>query len=516
MNNGPYLLGIDMGTGGARAAVFDTSGKPIGIAGYEWKTNFPRPGRAEQSPIEWWDCVCAAVNEARDKAGVPAESIVGIGVDSTSATVVAVDKTNEVIRPALLWMDVRSAEEADVLAATGDDALKYSGYGSVSAEWGTPKSLWLKNNEPETFKNAKIIADCTDWLVNKLTGEWTMSINHAACKYFYDSDIGGWPVSLYEKAGIADALEKYPSRMLPLGELVGGLSLSAANALGLKAGTPVAEGCIDAYSGAIGLGVVEPGKMALITGSSHVMIGQSPTPLHAKGLWGSFTDAIIPGEYTVEGGQISTGSVVAWFKNNLAPKALQYSKDTGKDAYDYLNEEAAKIPIGSDGLILLDHFQGNRTPYSDARSRGAFWGLSLGHTEAHMYRAILEGICFGTESIFAVMREAGYMPEEIRVSGGPAKSDLWMQMHSDVSNVPIVFTDVTEGPLLGSAMMGSVAAGVFDSLKDAADAMVHEVKSIQPNAEAHEEYQFNYQAYLDTYPALKDLMASMTRHLEKN
>ncbi|MGD8214006.1 FGGY family carbohydrate kinase [Aestuariimicrobium sp. Y1814] len=269
MAEGPYLLGIDMGTGGARAGVFDTEGNELASVATEWSTDFPRSGRAEQSPKEWWECVIASVRGAVAQSGVAPDAIVGIGVDSTSATVVAVDKNNNVLRPALLWMDVRAASESDTLAATGDQALQYSGFGPVSAEWGAPKSMWLRNNEPEVFEEAAVIADCTDWLVNKLTGEWTMSINHAACKYFYDSDNGGWPTSLYESAGAAEILDKFPKTLLPLGAKVAGLSLAAANELGLKRGTPVAEGCIDAYAGAIGLGVVEPGKMALITGSSH-------------------------------------------------------------------------------------------------------------------------------------------------------------------------------------------------------------------------------------------------------
>ncbi len=511
--SGPYLLGIDMGTGGARAGVFDTTGHIMGTAVTEWETNFPRPGRAEQNPDDWWSCVVRAVRGAMAKSGVAPADVAGISLDATAATVLALDADGHHLRPALLWMDVRSSEEADTIASTGDPALKYSGLGPVSAEWGVPKALWIKRHEPEVWDAAAVVCDCTDWLVHRLTGEWSMSINHAAGKYFYDGDTGGWPTSLYEKAGIADLLDKVPSRTAPLGEVIGGLTPAVASELGLAAGTPVAEGGIDAYAGAIGLGVVEPGKMALITGSSHVMIGQSPTPLYGRGIWGSYTDSVIPGEYTVEGGQISTGSIVAWFKNNLAPKAQRLAAERGCDPYDILNEEAAQVPIGSDGLILLDHFQGNRTPYSDSRSRGVFWGLSLAHTEGHMFRAILEGICFGTENIFQNMRAHGFPPKEVVVSGGPAKSRLWMQMHADVSNLPMVFTDVTEGPLLGSAMLAGVGAGVFTDLPDAAKAMVHTVDVIEPNPEAHQAYQYNYQAYLDTYPVMQGLMDKMTRHL---
>lgn len=508
MSEGPYLLGIDMGTGGARAGVFSTSGELKGVGTAEWETHYPRPGRAEQNPEDWWACVCTAVRNAVSESGVPADAIVGVSVDSTSATVVAVDANDQPLRPAMLWMDVRAIDQAEKLRSTGDPALKYSGHGPVSAEWGAPKLIWIRDNEPEVYKNAKVITDCTDWLIHKLTGEWTISTCHAAAKYFYDGDTGGWPTSLYEKAGAGEVLEKFPTRMLAPGELVAELSSAAAEDLGLQAGTPVAEGIIDAYAGAIGLGVVSPGKLALITGSSHVMIGQSPTPLHAPGLWGTFTDAIIKGEYTIEAGQASTGTIVNWFKNTLAMKANQDERG----AYAALNEWAEAVPIGCEGLVMLDHFQGNRAPYSDPRSRGMFWGLSLAHTEGHLFRAILEGICYGTENIFRAMRENGYPPQEVVVSGGPTKSRLWMQMHADVSNVPLVFTDVTEGPILGSAMLAGVGAGLFSDLPAAADAMVKVVEVLEPDAEAHEAYQFNYQAYLDTYPAMKDLMGRMSAH----
>ena len=257
MTDGPYLLGIDMGTGGARRRLDLTEMNCL--RRHRMETDFPRSGRAEQDPAEWWTCIVASVRAAVRRR-VAVDAIAGIGVDSTSATVVAVDKNNNVLRPALLWMDVRAAAEADELARTGDSALKYSGFGPVSAEWGAPKSMWIRKNEPEVFEEAVVIADCTDWLVNRLTGEWTMLVNHAACKYFYDGDEGGWPASLYEKAGVADILDKFPKTLLPLGTKVAGLSLSAANDLGLRRGTPVAEGCIDAYAGAIGLGVVEPGR----------------------------------------------------------------------------------------------------------------------------------------------------------------------------------------------------------------------------------------------------------------
>ncbi|HET7480269.1 MAG TPA: FGGY-family carbohydrate kinase [Rubrobacteraceae bacterium] len=512
MAEGPYLMGIDFGTGGARVGIFDQEGTPLVFHGVEWETKHPRPGWAEQDPDDWWSCLVQATKGALEESGVAPEEIAGIAVDTTSCTVVAMDENDKHLRPAIMWMDVRASDQAERASNTGDPALKYNGYGAVSAEWGLPKALWLKENERETYDNARHICDCQDWLNNRLTGEWVASINVVAAKYHYDRGVGGWPVSFYEAVGVEDVLEKFPDPVLDLGAVVGELRKEAAEELGLKAGTPVAQGAIDGYSGAVGLGVTEPGKMALITGSSHSMLGQSAEPIHGRGFWGAYTDAVIPGQYTVEGGQVSTGSVVAWFKNQFAMKANQEAGERGEDPYVILNEMAENIPIGSNGLVVIDYFQGNRTPHTDSLARGIMWGLSLSHTEAHMFRAILEGICYGTEHILRTMRGHDFEPKLNVVSGGPAKSELWMQMHADVSGVPISMTRVSEGPVLGSAMLASVGAGIYPDVQAAAQNMVHTERTIEPNLEAHEAYKFYVDRYIETYPAMKELMHKTVRH----
>ncbi len=504
-------MGIDFGTGGARIGIFDREGTPVAFHAGEWETRYPRSGWAEQDPNEWWSCLVAASRGAMEKSGLSPEEIAGISVDATASTVVAVDENDRHLRPAIMWMDVRASDQADRIAQTGDPALKYNGYGPVSAEWGLPKAMWIKEGEPEIYDRARHICDCGDWLINRLTGEWAGSINMASSKFYYDRDAGGWPESLYEAVGASDLLDKYPGNILDLGVVVGELRGPVAAELGLRAGTPVAMGAVDAYAGALGLGVVEPGKMALITGSSHVMIGQAASPVHNRGFWGAYTDAMIPGQYTVEAGQASTGSVVAWFKNRFAADAAG-AKKRGVDTYDVLTEMAREVPIGSDGLIALDYFQGNRSPHTDPLVRGAIWGLSLGHTPGHVFRAIIEGICFGTESIFRTMRAENFEPRLNVVSGGPAKSRFWMQMHADVSNVPIQFTRVSEGPVLGAAMLAAVGAGIYADVQEAAENMVHAEDTIEPNGEAHEEYKFYMDKYTETYLQMREPMHKMSRH----
>lgn len=507
-----YVMGIDFGTGGVRVGIFDAEGAPKVFHAVEFETDFPRSGRAEQDPKVWWESFIVAAKKAVADSGLRKEEIVGISTDATASTVVAIGEDDEHLRPAIMWMDVRASDQAERIAATKDRALKYSGYGDVSAEWGLPKALWLKEKEPETFEKAKHLCDCNDWLIHRLTGEWASSINIASAKYFYDRDEGGWPESLLRSVQFEDFLDKFPKDVLDLGSVVGELRREVADEIGLVPDTPVAMGAVDAYAGALGLGVVEPGTLGLITGSSHVMIGQSAQPIHGQGFWGSYTDAMIPGQYTVEAGQASTGSVVAWFKNRFSGDLAKEAESRGVDTYDILNELAEQVPIGSDGLIFLDYFQGNRSPHTDPLVRGAIWGLSLGHGPGHMFRAILEGICFGTESIFRAMRGHDFEPRLNVVSGGPTKSDLWMQMHADVSNLPIALTKVSEGPVLGAAMLASVGAGIYKDVQEAAKNMVHTESHIEPNEEAHEKYRFYLDRYIETYPRMKDLMHQMTRH----
>jgi len=312
---------------------------------------------------------------------------------------------------------------------------------------------------------------------------------------------------------MSDAVRKFPEKITDLGVLVGGLTREAAEATGLKEGTAVAQGGLDAYMGALGLGVTEPGKMALITGSSHVMIGQASQAMHGHGFWGTFTDALVPGQYSVEAGQVSTGSVVAWFKNNFAGAAVAEAKQRGVDPYEVLTEQAQKVPVGSEGLIVLEYFQGNRTPHTDPYARGMISGLSLGHGPGHVFRAIIEAICYGTEDIFRTMRAHNFEPRINMVSGGPAQSELWMQLHADISNVPIGFTNVSEGPALGSAMLGAIAADIYPDIPTAGREMVHTERVLEPNQERHEEYKFWVDRYIEAYPAIKELQHKTLRHL---
>ncbi|GIV73339.1 MULTISPECIES: FGGY-family carbohydrate kinase [Caldilinea] len=515
MTHGPCVLGVDFGTESVRVGIFDLNGRPLTFASEPYPLYHPHPGWAEQKPDEWWQAFVVATRRALAQSNLSGDAIVGLGADCTSCTVVMMDETFTPLRPAIIWMDVRAADQANRIAQIDDPARKYNGFGNVSAEWMPCKALWVKENEPKTWAKARYVGEFIDWLTHRLTGEWVGSINNVSIRWYYDRNTGGWPVSFYEKIGLGDLIERFPPRILDMGQVAGTLRPDVAAELGLRPGIPVAEGGADAYVAMIGLDVVTPGKAAFITGSSHLILGQSATQFHARGIFGAYTDAVMPGQYTVEGGQVSTGSVVKWFRDNFCGKEATLAAQRGVDVYTVLNELAAQVPIGSDGLIVLDYWQGNRTPYVDPEARGIMRGFSLRHTTGHVFRAILEGICYGTEHILRTMRANGFEVKEVVAAGGPTKSRLWMQMHADVSNTPITLTEVPDAPALGSAILGAVAASLFPSVADAARQMVHGRDRIEPNADAHAEYRFYVDQYIATYGRLQDLIQETTRHVAR-
>jgi ribulokinase len=489
-----YLLGVDGGTESIRAIVFDLEGRPKGSHASEYQTQFPKPGWAEQHPEDWWRAMGQAARGALAAGGIAPDQVIAMAVDTTCCSVVALDADGTPLRPAMIWMDVRSAAEAADVAATGDPALRINsnGKGLVSAEWMIPKSLWMKRHQPELFANAARICEYQDYINWRLTGRWVASLDNASIRWHYQSREGGVPRSLIETLGLSELEEKWPSRIVRPGDVIDVLTKDAAAHLGLQPGIPVAQGGADAFIGVIGLGVTEPGEMALITGSSHLQLGVAARPVHAQGVWGTYMDAVYPDKPIIEGGQTSTGSVIAWFKRHFASQTT----------FDAMNEEATTIEPGCEGLVVLDHFQGNRTPYTDAMSRGAITGLTLKHTPAHVYRAIIEGICLGTKVIVENFG-AAFQARRIVVAGGATHSPLWLQIHADTIGAPLELTEVPDAPALGCAILAARGAERFATIEEGTKAMVRTARTIAPNEANASRYDAFYPQYLELYAALK-------------
>lgn len=494
-----YYLTADGGTESIRARIYDLSGNCLGQQAVPYETKFYPGARAEQNPEDWWSGLVAATAGAIAQAGIDADQVEAMCFATTCCTVVALDRDGRALRPALMWMDVRAHAEADAVLATGDAALAINGAGQgpVSAEWMIPKALWLKRNEPQVFDAAATICEYQDFLTLRLTGECCASLNNAGLRWHYSSRNGGWARGILQKLGLEELEAKWPQRVVAPGEVVGTLTLAAARELGLKPTVKVVQGGADALIGMIGLGVAKPGQLALITGSSHLQFGVTEAPLHAPGVWGAYPDIVYPDRYIVEGGQTSTGSIINWLRR-FCGGTLDLTE---------LNAKAAALPVGAEGLIVQDHFQGNRTPYTDPLSRGAIVGLTLAHEPHHVFRAIMEGIGFGTRAILDAFKAGGYSSTEITVGGGATASDLWMQIHADIAGLPVRIPALADAPSTGSAVLAAHGAGRFATIDEGIAAMVRPGRSIEPRAAEMAKYDEIYRRYRALYPALKVVLS---------
>jgi ribulose-phosphate 3-epimerase len=460
------------------------------------------------------EAVRGAVDSLDDTTN-SSNDIQAICVDTTCCSVVALDTNYQPLRPSLLWMDQRSAAQCDEILQTarGDPALQVNagGDGPLSAEWMTPKALWLKQNEPQVWEEATYICEYQDYINYQLTNQLSASSCNAATRWHWDGveclEAGkGRPLSLYKTIGIPELATKLPQKCHAMGSKIGTLTKDAAQYLQLRKDLPVIQGGPDAFVGMIGLGCIKPGQLCLITGSSHLHCVVSAKAKTSKGIWGAYKGAPLAHLNFAEGGQSSTGSILRWAKNKVFGAT--------EDNYKSLDDAAAKIPPGCDGLVALETFQGSRTPVTDPLARGALIGLTLSHTQAHIWRACLEAVCFGTRDCMQGLADAGHDCQEIIMAGGSTRSPLWLQLHADITGKPVVVCENSDAPLLGCAILASVGAGVHDSVEAAVEAMVRTKQRVEPNAELAAVYTDLFdQVYSKVSTAVRPVVHSIMTNL---
>ena len=502
-----YLIGVDVGTQSVRSCLFDLGGTVIASATRALSTAFPRPTWAEQDPEEWWRGTVETLKEILQVSRVSPKEIAALSYDCTACTVVALTEEGKPLCPALLWMDERAHVEAEEVSATGHEILKYCG-GKVSPQWMIPKGRWLERHEPDVCKRARWIVDEVDFFTFRLMGRMTASLDNATAKWNYVRPLGGWPADFLRAAQAEKLATKWPTEVLPVGRSLGRIHEAVAREVGLSPETVVAQGGIDAHAGEIALGAVGAGDLALIMGSSTCHMAQSKNPVFAN-IWGPYPDALVEGMFTLEGGQTAAGSIIQWLVEHFGAEASNQAKNRGVDVFTHLDGLAEAVPPGSEGLLVLDYFQGNRTPYKDPLARGTVIGLTLKHTLPHLYRAVYEGVCFGTRQILEDMVAHGFRLERIFAGGGGAKSRLWTQIQADVLGSPIHLPRDKETMALGAAIWAGLGAGVFTDYRDAIGRMVHIEGTVTPDLRRHAAYGGLYRHYVDLYPAVRATMHSL-------
>lgn len=494
-----YLMGLDFGTQGVRCGIFDQDGALAAVQEAKYETIYPRPGWTEQRPEDWETCLGQAIAGCYAQVGNTVfRAVQGMAVCATSSTVVAIGRDDRACQNAILWMDNRAKEQAERINATGHPVLRYCG-GEDSVEWLVPKMLWIKQNQPEVYRQAVRIAEQQDVINHFLTGEWKASVSQATCKANYVEELGGFDQSFFDAIELGEFAERANTEVLEQGMLVGTLRPALAEAYHLPGNIPVYQGGIDAHVNMLGLGVCCPGDMGVVMGTSFVHLASTDRPIFAEGTWGPYKSAIVPGQYCLEGGQVSAGSITKWF--------LREFGIVDENPYGKMAAEAKGIPAGCEGVVALDFFQGNRTPYKDPQATGVFMGMTLSHTRAHLYRAVLESVAFGTRNIIGGMERSGLRIHALMGCGGVTFNEVWLQIISDVSGKPIILTQQSgNAGVLGCAIIAAVGSGVHPGFASAAKQMVHVTRQVQPSAVLHEEYQPVFEKYLKLYQNLKDLM----------
>lgn len=514
-----FYIGVDVGTGSARAGVFDSEGRMLISGSHPIKMWEPQINFVEQSSEDIWQAVCSAVSSAVEEAGIEPEQIKGIGFDATCSMAVVdeqddpvtISPTGDPERNVIVWMDHRATGEAEQINSTGHRVLDYVG-GQVSPEMQSPKLLWLKTHLPDSWQKAAHFFDLPDYLVYRATGETTRSLCTTVCKWTYmaheASNYGtdGWADDFWVEIGLEGLVDENYRRIgreiRPLGKSVGsGLTSEAAQDLGLTSGTAVAVSAIDAHAGGIGLLGSSSGngdgsldqRLALIGGTSSCHMAVSEEPRFIDGIWGPYYSAMVPGMWLTEGGQSATGALIdhVIFSHARSEDLQGRAKQTGKTVYELLNEKVDQLSesVGFPALLtrdlhVLPYFHGNRSPRADASLRGVISGLRLSDSVdelALLYLATIQAIAHGTRHIIREMNREGYQIETIIATGGGTKNPLFLREHADVTGCEIVLPRESEAVLLGSAMLAAVAGGTYASVREAMEEMSSAGKVIEPS-----------------------------------
>ena len=489
------MVGLDIGTTGARALAVDDSGQVLAAASAEYPLYSPRPGWTEQQPEDWWQAASKVLATVADAA--PGQ-VASLGLTGQMHGAVFLDSEDSVIRPALLWNDQRTASQcAQITNRLGRDRLMAIAGNPALTGFQAPKLLWLRETEPANYRRIAHVLLPKDYIRLRLTGEFATDASDASGTLLLDLRERNW------SAEILEALE-VPREWLPAvyegPEETGRLRADVSNELGLPADIPMAAGAGDNAAAAVGCGIVEVGLASSSIGTSGVLFAYTPQFMpDPSGRLHAFCHAV-PDAYHLMGVTLSAGGSLRWWRHVLGER----------HSYDALIELAASAPLGSEGLLFLPYLTGERTPHSDPFARGAFFGLTTRHDVAHMTRAVLEGVVYSLDDCLEIMNGLGIGVTRVRAIGGGARSSLWRQIQADVYGVPVQRTAVEEGPAYGAALLAGVAVGHFHSVQEACSVIQLRPGVAEPEPSRTELYRRYRDAYRALYPATVGVMSRLS------
>ncbi|MCG3156627.1 MAG: Xylulose kinase [bacterium] len=491
-----YLLGIDTSTTATKALLIDEEGSVVAVAATEYPFDSPKPGWTEQAPALFWNGTVQSIRAVFEKAKISGKEVVAIGLTGQMHGMTLLDAHGEVIRPCILWNDQRTAAQCEFITNLigAERVLQLTG-NPILTGFTAPKIVWTREHEPENYRRVAHILLPKDYVRYQLTGECFSDVADSSGTSLFDVGKRRWSEEMLYALHIPRAWLPEVTES-PVASTK--INAAAAQATGLLAGTPVVAGGGDQAAQAVGTGIVAEGAVAVTIGTSGVVFAQSDSyRVEPQGRLHAFCHAV-PGKWHLMGVMLSAGGSFRWYRDALA----------AKESYDALMQGVATVAAGSEGLLFLPYLTGERTPHPDPHARGAFIGLNIRHAQPHLARAVIEGVTFGLRDSLELMRGLGVPTQQVRASGGGAKSAIWRQILADVFNAEIVTVNSTEGAAHGAALLAGVGAGIYPSVEAAADQAIRITGTHQPTPEVNV-YAKYYARYQALYPALKTEFAAL-------
>ena len=489
------IIGIDIGTTSVKAIIVDGDGEVIAQFTCDQSVQIPYTTWSEQHPTMWWDSTVTAIQGALTKLSGRSKrpNIIGIGVSGQMHSSVFLDAHNQVIRPAILWNDMRTTKQCEQISQIIGHQGLLKMVGNLALEGFTaPKILWLRDNEPHNYKNLTTLLLPKDYINFRLTGELCTDMSDASGTLLFDVNNRVWSEDMAASLGVC---AKILPRVAESTDIIGRLTKQAANLFTLQEGIPVIGGGADNATSAIGMGVLTEGDVQSSIGTSGTILSprSQPNP-DTKMRLHSFCHCV-PDKWYLMGTIISAGSSLSWIRSILC--------NTNVPTYDQFTNETRSVPIGSDGLIFLPYIMGERTPHNDSNARGVFFGLHSTHTRAHMIRAVMEGVCFALKDSVELITSLGSTFNTISTTGGGTNNRMWQQMQSDIFGKDLVLMGPTTGPSYGAALLAAVGTGMFRTINEATEQWLYTKDVIKSDPEKSHLYAKSYNLYRDLYPTLK-------------
>jgi len=496
------LLGVDVGTSGSKGILTDLRGKILSSHSVEYNAIYPGPNRAEQDPMQWWTGFGKITRALLRKSRINTDDIVAVSVSGTYSDMCAVDRHGKTVRNAILYSDMRATEETNLVAAkVGKDRIREISGRNLNPTMVLPRILWYKKNEPQNFQRTHKILQSHGYIIRQLTNEYSVDYP-TACPYAtFDMNALEWCKDICDEFSLP--IDLFPPAFRAT-DVVGEVTTDAAKFTHIRKGTPVIAGSGDDLLAMVGAGVTNPGDAIVTYGTSCVLNAvcekRENVPEFDSGI-----HCVEPRMYIVGNELNTSGSVLRWFKDEFAQRESEVEAASGKSAYARLDRAAANIALGSDGLVVLPYFLGRYTG-SDPRARGVVFGLTLSHTKNHVYRALLESTGYEIAEWLETLRQINTMPNRpsrFVATGGGARSRLWMQIVSDITNVS---QQLIQGDApYGNAYLAGYSVGVFKNFETLSDEWLQDGEIIVPSAREHASYQRYRQIYKRLYADLKEV-----------